>query len=221
MPAPVPVPCRWPGGTILCVAPGPSLTADDLAIARTVDVPILVVNDAIFHAPQATILFAADLRWWQWHAQDVADFQGWKYCTQRNVVTVDSTVGVLQYRRQASGLSADPSLVYTGGHGGFQAFNLAAHLVGDGGTIVLLGYDMQPGVAPDGSGTVWHHAGGREHPNRSHPRYTRWLGAYTAAYHACRARGMTVINATRATAITVFPRLPLAQAFTDGRCLRP
>lgn len=205
--ASVPVPCLWPAQTIVCAAPGPSLTAEDLDLTR--GVPLLAINDAVHLAPWALVIYAADDKWWRWHGAKVATYPGMAYTLHPIVATRHPHVGVLRYSH-APGLSTDRSTLHTGGHGGYQAVNLAAHLVGPGGRIVLLGYDMQP--AADGR---QHYFG--EHPDGSHVRYTKWLSEYPILLQACAQQRITLVNASRVTAITSVPRVELTTALHPVR----
>lgn len=143
------VPREWPGETVFIVAGGPSVLNYDLNMLR--GRRVIVINSSCFAAPWADILYFGDWRWWNEapNKAAVAGFGG-------RVVTVSQTMHdpkLLVCRKTKSWASAADSL--------FQlwtsltaATNLAAHLVGPGGSIVWLGADGGP--APDGR--VWHHA---------------------------------------------------------------
>jgi hypothetical protein len=96
--------------------------------------------------------------------------------------------------------------VHFGGHSGFQAVNLA-YLWG-ARRIVLLGFDLQCGP------------GGRSHWFGDHPpdqgfhnpkRFDHWVRAMAPLARDLADQGVTVINASRATALQCFQRQPIEQ----------
>lgn len=102
------------------------------------------------------------------------------------------------------GLSDSPRRIHQGGNSGYQALGLA-HAWG-AERVVLLGYDMQR----TGGQSHWHgdHKGGL--PNLG-PALAAWPGRFDAV----QRQWPHVINATRQTAITAFPRMSLAAALAD------
>lgn len=193
------VPRTFPGATIVCLATGPSLCAEDVDFCRD-RAPVVAINDAVRLAPWADCLYACDRRWWERHPE-TATFAGLKYGLRQ--VPSRPDVQLLD-QGPDRGLSTDPSVVHTGKNSGYQAINVAVHL---GATrILLLGYDMQAAI------------GGPAHFFGNHP----W-GGVPAAFDLFRtlfetivaplkAIGVTVINCTRETALTCFPRQPLREA---------
>lgn len=179
------VPRLFPGHTIFILGSGPSLTAED--VDRLRPYPVIAVNDTYQLAPFAAAVYASDSKWWHWHA-DAAEHRGLKYTLQQ---TKFPSVVALRARRQQP-LESDPHFLATGGHGGYQAINLAVHFGAQ--QLVLLGYDFQP--ADDGS----HHYFG-EHPDRSHTRYDQWQQMYLDLPSQLIPLGVTIINATRRTAL--------------------
>jgi hypothetical protein len=96
-----------------------------------------------------------------------------------------------------------------GGNSGFQALNLAAQFGAD--RILLIGFDMT-----DRSGVHWY--GRNKWPMANNPdqsNFTRWLGAMDRAAPELARRGVRVINANPASAITAFPRMSLRQAVDE------
>lgn len=206
------VPPRWPGSTIVCIGSGPSLTADDLAAvtaakARRNDLHILAINDAVqlIPAPTADVIIAPDAQWWAWKcALPDAIFPATRYTLQPDARQYRQHLQVLNYR-SGHGIEDDPTLVRTGGHSGYLAINVARHLLGDsGGTIILLGYDMQPSLV-DGKN---HFFG--EHPGGFKLNYDVRLRAYDALAALLAARQIAIINCSRQTAITTIDRGDLA-----------
>jgi hypothetical protein len=89
----------------------------------------------------------------------------------------------------------------TGSNSGYQAINLAVHL--GAARIILLGYDMK--------GT--HFFG--KHRDGSVPPFQACLRLFPTLVKPLAALGIPVINATRSTALTTFPCLPLDLALAE------
>jgi hypothetical protein len=183
--------------TVVCVAGGPSLTKADVEFCRG-KAFVIAIKDAIRLAPWADVLYACDAKWWQRYGDTVA-FAGPKYTleqTARQWATVLRNTG-------DSGLEPDPTGLRTGKNSGYQAINLAVHQGAT--TIVLLGYDMAP--AADGK----HHWFGA-HPWKTVPPYRLFLPFFDTLVKPLADLGIRVINASRQTVLTCFPRLSLAEA---------
>jgi hypothetical protein len=195
-----PVPRLWPGATIVCCGSGPSLSAGDVFAVRQAGLPIIAVNDAYRLAPEAGVIYAADVKWWRWHWPTVRCLPGLKYGLMPEVRNEFPEVGVI-LRTGDQGLETRPIGVRSGGHGGYQAVNLAVHLGAQ--RIVLLGYDMQAEEGRD------HFFGA--HPDGSHPRYEKWLTRYETLAEPLRDLGISIVNASRRSALTAFPRRELAE----------
>lgn len=188
------VPTLWPGSTIACVGTGPSLTAEDVALLQG-RARVIVVNDAYKLAWWADVLYAADAKWWAWH-KGVPSFGGLKYTAQPGAVRWP---GVQMLRRTGlEGLELDPRGVRTGFNSGYQAINVAVHL--GAARIVLLGYDMRGD----------HFFG--KHPDRTKPPFVLCLKKFGTLVAPLAARGITIVNATRDTALECFPRVSLEEA---------
>ena len=187
------VPRLFPGATIFILGSGPSLTAED--VDRLRPYPVIAVNDTYQLAPFASVIYSSDEKWWHWHP-DAAELPGLKYSVQK---TKYPTVVTLRARRQAP-IESDPHFVATGGHSGYSAINIGVHL--GGAKLVLLGYDFQP--AEDGS----HHFFGA-HPDNTHVRYAQWQQKYLELTPQLIPLGVTIVNATRRTALMGIPRVSL------------
>lgn len=192
------VPRRWSGATVVCLASGPSLIPAD--VEATVALPTLAISDTFRLAPHAGVLYAPDTVWWRWHPEAAQHPAPLKYGLHHGLKD-HPDVQQLQFSH-GPGLSHG-GMTLKGSHAGIQAINLALLL---GATqILLLGYDMQP--APDGR---QHFFG--SHPNGSHVQYARRLADYDGIAEDLRKAGVTVLNASRRTAITTFPRMTLNDA---------
>lgn len=105
------------------------------------------------------------------------------------------------------GLATDPRAVHTGGNSGYQALNVALHCGAP--RWLLLGFDMQLGP------------GGRAHFHGAHPGAMNnpdagtirgWIRAFETLPAQLAALGVEVINCSRDTALTSFPRATIQEA---------
>lgn len=192
-----PVPRLWPDATVVCLATGPSLCAEDIAACRGRAV-LLAVKDAIRLAPDADVLYCADAKWFNCHANTLPA-SSLRYSLERESrkwATVLKNTGEL-------GLETDPTGLRTGRNSGFQAINLAVHL--GARRIVLLGYDMKVGPRKEA-----HFFG--SHPYASTPIYAAFVPLFHSLVAPLRSLGIAILNASRVSALTCFPKVSLAEA---------
>lgn len=199
-----PVECLFPGATLVVCGTGPSLTENDCwrALQRHNHFG-LAINDAYTLAHLATVLYAADQKWWRWRQQVVdTDLPPHCYTVDYFAPLYRPSVHLLKITGR-DGLELAPDGLRSGGHSGYQAINLAAHLTGPGGRILLLGYDMQP------SATGEHHFFG-SHPDGTHVNYACRLGAFETLVEPLRQQNIEIINCTPNSALHAFPQRPLS-----------
>lgn len=189
--------------TWFCLASGPSMCREDAEAVRGFG-RVIAINNTVELAPSADVLYSCDGSWWRHYGEQYRWFKGRRIGLRRN--TLPAWVEGIPYRA-ADGLGRD--VVHTGNNSGYQAINLA-YLHG-ATTIVLVGYDMQ-------------HTGGKRHWHGDHPA---GLGNFSPGMpELCRPKfqglardldeeGVRVINCTRATALTCFQRMPLAEALAS------
>jgi hypothetical protein len=185
----------WRGLTAVCIASGPSLTPEDVDTVRLWREAgrgrVVVVNTSFRAAPWADALFAMDSKWWGiYHAEVKQEFHGTAYTTSSVAINfgVRRVTQVSHYRNSGAGAVA-----------------LAAWL--GASNVVLLGYDCQH----DGVNTHWH---------GSHPRglgdavtVRLWPAKFAELARAVR---VPVVNASRATALTCFPRMDLSECLEEN-----
>ncbi len=192
------VPRLCPGGTVLCIASGPSLTQADVDYCRGRLDATIAINTSYRMAPWADALYGADAHWWGWH-KGVPSFQGAKYSVSPDAVKW----GVSILRNAGSdGLELSPDGLKTGRNSGFQAINLAVHF--GAVRIVLLGYDMQRGP---GHESHWH----GDHPHHQESPFSIFIAKFQTLVAPLTALGVEVINCSRRTALKVFPVKPLEE----------
>lgn len=200
------VPRLWPQSTVVCIASGPSLTREDCDLVRDAhregQVKVIVINTSYQLAPWADCLYACDARWWKWH-DGARDFQGLKYSLQDARVK-DYGVTVLK-NTGTTGLDVRPSGLRTGHNSGYQAINLAVHFGAK--QIVLLGYDLKR--APDGK-VHWH----GDHRQAVNVPLSLFLPTFQTLVQPLQKLGVSVVNCSRETALTCWPRVALRDALS-------
>jgi len=193
------VPRLFAGQTIACLGTGPSLCLEDVERLFRAGARLIAVNDAYTLAPTwMAALYAADAKWWRWH-RGAPSCPGLKYTIEPQ----PDTWPELQVLRNTGreGLESDPSGLRTGHNSGYQAINLAVHL--GAARIVLLGYDLQG-----------RHFFG-EHPDRTVPPFQAARRAFETLVAPLAAIGVPIVNCSRATTLTAFPRETLATALLE------
>ncbi len=184
---------RWAGRAVVCIASGPSLTPEDCETVRAAGLPVIVTNTTFRLCPWADVLMAFDGKWWAHYADEVqSNFNGQRVACSKASVKYGAT--------------------NIGGEKWFKSFNnsgaaaIALAAVGGAERIVLLGYDCQK-------------TGGKTHWHGPHPAILsdaksidNWPIHFKNVARFCAEREVPVVNASRATAIKVFPRTTLADA---------
>jgi hypothetical protein len=183
----------WAGRTVVCLASGPSLTAEDTEKVRAAGHPVIVTNTTFRLAPWADVLFGMDMKWWQIHHKEVESvFTGRKVSTSHAAKAYG-----------AESLAQCPWFprVLNSGEGAIMFA-----LVGKPARVVLLGYDSQT-------------TGGMTHWHGSHPKglgdagsLKRWPKQFANTARNAKQHGIAIENATRQTALTCFPRVELEAA---------
>lgn len=196
----------WSGRAFV-LASGPSLTQSDVDAVRSKG-RVIAVNDCWRLAPWADVLYACDQKFWDEHC-GVPAFAGqkWTQCELSEKRWGLNRVSGLD----RPGLSFDPEWIHYGANSGYQALNLAVLL---GVTqIVLLGFDMQ---AADGK-RHWFgdHPEGMNNPTED--SFARWCAAFDTIPASIKGTEIEIINCSRDTALTCFPRADLAQ-FLGNQC---
>lgn len=202
------------GGTVLVLGSGESLNQGDVDTVRAHVDAVIAVNGSYKLAPDATVLYAADAKWWGWHkgcqgphtVRDVKypAFTGkLRYALSR---TPYRDVQILR-RGPQSGLTLDPGRVALGLNGVYQSINVAVHL---GATrVILLGVDMHGG-----------HFHGR-HPDNSNPPFSLCLQRFATMVDPLKTAGVEVVNCTPKTDLKAFPCLSISEVFHASCEVRP
>ena len=194
------VPRLCPAGTVVCVATGPSLTADDVTYCRD-KAFVIAINDAYRLAPWAGLVYGCDAKWWNWH-KEVAKWPCLKFGLKAVDLNFPAGVALLE-NTGITGLERKPTGLRNGKNSGYQAINVAVHL--GASRILLLGYDMKLG--PGGRS---HFFG--EHPDGLKPTISNFVGLFESIVEPLKKRHIEVVNCSRQTALTCFPRMPIEAA---------
>lgn len=204
------IPREWVGETAVVIAGGPSLTREDVEHCRDKCRAIAVNNQGIdakingvFYpamAPWADVLYAADAKWWTQYAPASLSFAGRKI-TIRDHRFQD--VNVLQISPDVV-FDPRPTHIATGGNSGYQALHVAVHFGAK--RILLLGFDMK---ADRKKRKHWFgdHPGNLNAPGN----YKGWERAFGRIAPVLKHRGIEVINCSRDTALTCFPRAAITE----------
>lgn len=184
---------RWQGGTVICLASGPSLCDEDVERVRrwraeeagSQAKAVIVANTTFRAAPWADALFALDRDWWKTYIDEVnATFHGERYSknSQRPEYNVKQLKDFETY-----------------GNSGASCISMAAQA--NAARVILLGFDCQ-------------HTGGLSHWHGNHPAglgnaglTDKWLENYKRL--AKDYNWLNIVNCSRSTAIDAFPKARL------------
>lgn len=149
------------------------------------------------------MLYACDLTWWERYIAEV------RATTKAELWTLSRSAGARYGVRvigsaRGDGLSTKPGVINTGGNSGFQVVGLAHQA--EAARIILLGYDMG-------------RTGGKSHWHGDHPKglgngnnFKVWVRRFARMAPGLVAAGIEVVNASRVSALTCFPRMSLQDA---------
>ena len=183
------VPREWDCETAFIVGGGPSVLNVDLEQLR--GRRVIAINSSVFKVPWADFLYFGDWRWW--HEDEnraaVASFGGRVVTTSRMCSDDPKVLMCRATKRPGLALARDSLMQQWTSL--TAATNLAAHLIGPGGTIVWLGADGK--IAADG----------RTHHHQPH-RWPHRPGCYDKQH----ADLVTIIPSLRQLRITAFNASP-------------
>jgi len=199
------------GGTVACLATGPSLTKADVDYVRGKAI-VVAINDAHRLAPWADVLYSSDRRWWN-HYKGVPEFQGLRFGIGSGIGKKNPAgskwTGVKILRNTGyHGLEKEPDALRNGRNSGYAAINLAVHL--GARRILLLGYNMS-------------YLKNRAHFFGSHPPglpqsaslYPGFRKNFEHMVKPLAELGVEVINCTPDTSLMCFPIKPLREVLKE------
>lgn len=196
------IPRLTDGGTVVCLASGPSLTVADVEAVR--GHVVIAINDVVKVAPWAHVLYSSDSLWWDRH-KGMPTFQGLKYKVSASQFRLEKPrwPGVVTLKNTGEkGVDFTPDCLRTGHNSGSAAINLAVHL--GARRILLLGYDMGPYQ-------------GRHHyfdaaPVQHNSPYEMFRKYMKTMVQPLADAGIEVLNCTRRTNLEHFPIVSLEDA---------
>lgn len=179
----------WSKRTAVVLASGPSLAAEDcLAVAKSTAATI-AVNATFRLAPWTDVIYMGDLMAVRTYDVEIRQTCGAGWYEKW---TCDSVA------KQQYGWNLMPGLMRCG-NSGAQAIHLAAKFGAK--RILLLGFDMKLG---ENGRRHWH----EEHPKPCVQRslFDEWMLKMAVLAKELESAGVSVVNCTRSTALTCFPR---------------
>jgi hypothetical protein len=183
-----------PSSDFAVIAGGPSLTKADAELAR-MHCTIVGVNDA-YRIVDCDYLYASDYEWWNFHADAVRNLPCVKVAGKQKDKTPPEFCEVWDAEH---GADLTRPVINYGKHSGFAALHLAILLGAK--RVFLLGYDAKVGKRV-------HWFGKHPQPLRNTGNYNAWAALYGQTAHP-----VPIINCSRETAITAFPRMTIEEVF--------
>lgn len=198
----------WDDKPLAIVGAGPSLAGFDFSRLDLPDVRILAVNEKIFDLPFADAVFSLDRPWINMRADKLRELRCEVYLaptgSDKEGVALIKRATYLALRR-TSGLSDDLSVLESGAHSGYAAFNLAwlKRAGRPGRPIVLFGYDYRE------LGALHHDKPEQYHWYRAghNARYLKnWGDNFMTCLPQLRAAGAIVFNASPMSTCDAFSK---------------
>lgn len=188
--------------TVIVVAPGPSLSQEQIELIRRSGHFTIVIGDVGRVAiTDADVLYHCDQRWWSYY-KGVPEFMGAKFSLEQ---TEFYDVFKLKQSEQELGVDLRPYTVVAGNDSGYQAINLAVHCKPK--KIILVGYDAKDT------------ADGRHNIVGDHPKevkrpcnFKRQIEALSGLVKPLEDLGILIYNCTVDSDVNCFPRKDLKDA---------
>lgn len=205
---------------VVLIASGPSLTDEQIAIARDAHdkqrVRVIVVNDNYQRMPDADVLYACDGPWWKKHIASVREIFRGECWTQDHAAATKYGLQWIKSKRSL-GLTSTPHIIHLGGNSGHQALNYAVvRNEFKPQTQYLIGFDMKRGPK------TAEHPRGKLHWFGNHPAGLNyfepegWIRGFNDLARDAQRRGNPrIINCSIDTALTCFARVDLATALGE------
>lgn len=197
------IPPMWAGKTIAILASGETMTRRVVEMVREAGLPTIAINTTITLAPWATMLYAADGRWWEVNEAIARRFHGLKVCPDDQRPPLPDLLFLRDTGK--TGFDPDPSSIRTGGNGAYAAIHIAAHA--KAAKVLLCGVDMRGGH--------WH--GPHPYPlrNAGEGIYQRWLPRFDTITEELKLRGVRVLNCSPGSALKCFESMSLEKALEE------
>lgn len=183
----------------VCLASGPSLTETDVALVaewrQQPDRIVIVTNTTFRIAPWADWLYAMDRKWWEHHIKEVrSTFQGKLVSNSAH----SKQLGLVHVTELFKRFDAHQN-------SGAAAISFAIRL--GASRVIMLGYDC--GV-PKGQKAHWH--GDHPKPLGNCGSSRRWPQQFQKLRDTYKTAD--IVNASRFSMLSVFPRVSLEDALS-------
>ena len=211
----------WRGRTVVCIASGPSLTPEDCELVRAAGHPTVVVNTSFRLAPWAEILFAWDWRWWREYAKEVRDFKGRRFTAlpsaERFGAVCIADLPWFPRGFQNSGACAVGIAIAAKAEKvlmlGFDCQAKTIDLT-DAEVLALYDWSMLAALRAKAKGDSvkmlhWHGAHPESMSNAA--SIDQWPTTFEKVAKRAKSQGVRVVNVSRETALTCFPRAALEE----------
>lgn len=201
---------NWKGETAVVIASGPSLNRADCFDVSQAAVRVIAVNCSFRMAPWTDVVYMGDMLAIKTYSGEMR-----KLCAKRTQfwTTMPERPDMAGWKsmKGSNDVGLGKNAVFLNGNSGFQSINLA-YLFG-AKRILLLGFDMQLG----------HNGAKHFHPDHPRPMvqwqpFSEWIYKSEKLARDCREANVEVINCSRATALTAFPRGDLLE---ELKCRQP
>jgi len=203
-PKPVKADLAWEGATVVILASGESLTAEQVEMVRLWQTDpfcrVIAINTTFRLAPWADLLYACDGKWWDCvdpntkikYAEEAA-----QHFSKDAMWTQDkraAEVYGLRYVKseRKPGLSRVKGVIHQGANSGFQAINLA--FLAGARRFILLGFDCK--------GNHWH--GSHPSPINTGMPHSTWKKEFITLAADLEKEGVEVVNCSPGTALRAF-----------------
>ena len=193
--------------TIVCIGTGPSLTLEQIAIARSKGFILYGCNLTYKIVPDLELLYGCNLAFWEHYwGSGLEKYPAEKWTTNKEASERFRINWVAE--KNAPGLSTDPDVIHHGHGSGYSLVSMAHRNGAD--RIVLLGYDMKYAPDYDGKarqiGSVPRHYFGEYPASMQHwPSVSVNGGVHVelvGLYQSIRDQGLVeVVNATPGSAL--------------------
>ena len=193
------IPTLWPGATVAILASGPSMSQAVANRIRERAVPCIAVNTTFVLAPWASMIYAADDSWWQYHKKKVDALASPE--TLKVTVEPSSFMDLLWLTNggRLGLLDEGPTHIATGANSGFQAVQVA--IKAGAANIELHGFDMQS----KGGYHHWHGMHPTSHlRNHGEDQYISWISNFNSIVEPVKKLGVRIVNCTPGSALTCF-----------------
>lgn len=175
---------------IACAASGPSLLPADCQTLHDENIPIIAVNNTWRAAPFCSAIYAADCCWWEENSSEIHS-SAERWCGD-------------EFTASRFGINCFSSALVGSYNSGQRAIELAIHFGAQ--RILLVGYDCSVRY-----GSHWH-GNHRLLANPDNFSVARWQDEFSRL--KVSAGGVEIINCSRYTRLTCFPRQPLEAALS-------